>query len=240
MVTAKRIAGRMVRSAPTMRTHVAAALLLAWQVVALPATAQEDAWWTQRLTFGTGPALVENLWSKGRRMRAESVFDGHTIVTLVDEERYVIVDVLRREGVSIGRSPVAIGQDAGRQRPFAYEAAGLLKTAEKIGSEVRAGRDVDHYRITANDGDRSEVWVTQDELHLPMEELYRARDTGAKNQRIYLRWVQASFPDSLFQADPGVKLEKVSYDQYVERTRKGEAVGPAPPLYADLLHGRRE
>jgi len=223
-----------------MRIHLAAALLLAWHAAALPAAAQEDAWWTQRLTFGSGPAMVENLWCKGRRMRAESVFDGNTIVTLVDEERYTIIDVLRREGVSIARSPVSIGQDATRARPFAYEATSLLQTAEKIGSEVRAGRDVDHYRITGNDGDRSEVWVTQDELHLPMEELYRARDTGAKNQRIYLRWVQAAFPDSLFQPESGVKLEKITYDQYVERTRKGEAVGPAPPLYADLLHGRRE
>jgi hypothetical protein len=116
----------------------------------------------------------------------------------------------------------------------------MLKNAEKVGSEVRAGRDVDHYRSTASDGDRSEVWVTQDELHLPMEELFRARDTGAKNQRIYLRWVQAAFPDSLFEPEPGIKLEKLTYEQYVERIRKGEAVGPAPPLYADLLHGRRE
>jgi hypothetical protein len=223
-----------------MRTHVVAALFVAWHAAALPAAAQEDAWWTQRLTFGTGPALVENLWCKGRRMRAESVFDGNTIVTLVDHERYLIIDPLRGEGISIARSPIAIGQDAGRDRPFGYEARNLLNNAEKVGSEVRAGRDVDHYRITARDGDRSEVWVTQDELHLPMEELFRARDTGAKNQRIYLRWVQAAFPDSLFEAEPGVKLEKISYEQYVERTRKGEAVGPAPPLYADLLHGRRE
>jgi hypothetical protein len=223
-----------------MRTHVAAALLVAWHAAALPAFAQEDSWWTQRLTFGAGPALVENLWCKGRRMRAESVFDGHTIVTLVDEERYLIIDPLRGEGISIQRSPIAVGQDAGRARPFGYEAASLLKSAEKVGSEVRAGRDVDHYRSTASDGDRSEVWVTQDELRLPMEELFRARDTGAKNQRVYLRWVQAGFPDSLFQPGPGVKLEKIAYEQYIERTRKGEAVGPAPPLYADLLHGRRE
>jgi hypothetical protein len=223
-----------------MRTSVAAALLLACHALALPAAAQQDSWWTQRLTFGTGPALVENLWCKGRRMRAESVFDGHTIVTLVDEERYAIIDPMRGEGVSIARSQIAVGQDAGRGRPFGYEAENLLKNAEKVGSEVRAGRDVDHYRITASDGDRSEVWVTQDELHLPMEELFRARDTGAKNQRIYLRWVQAAFPDSLFEPGDGVKLEKIAYEQYVERTRKGEAVGPAPPLYADLLHGRRE
>jgi hypothetical protein len=224
-----------------MRTHAAAAaLFLALHALALPAAAQEDAWWTQRLTFGTGPALVENLWSKGRRMRAESVFDGNPVVTLVDAERYTIIDVLRGTGVSIARSPIAMGQDAKRERPFGYEARSLLEIAEKVGTEVRAGRDVDHYRATARDGDRSEVWVTQDELSLPMEELFRARETGAKNQRIYLRWVQAAFPDAFFEPGPGLKLEKLSYEQYVERTRKGEAIGPAPPLYADLLHGRRE
>jgi hypothetical protein len=223
-----------------MRTRLVALALASLLGAELASGAPEDGWWTQRLTFGEGPALVENLWCKGRRMRAESVFDGNPIVTLVDEHRYVIIDRLRRTGVSIGRSPTAIQQDAKRRRPFAEEAERLMaQGAEKVGSEVRAGQDVDHYRITSRHGDRSEIWLTQDELRLPMEELYRDRATGAKSQRVYLRWVQVGFPDSFFEPEEGVKLEELSYQEYLERTQKGP-VGPAPPLYAELLHGLKE
>jgi hypothetical protein len=226
-----------------MRTHAAAALLAALLLpLASPraAAAQEDSWWTQRMTFGEGPALVENLWMKGRRMRAETVVEGHTIVTLVDERRYVIIDVLGGTGISIARSPAAIAQDAKRKRPFGTEADDLLgKGAEKVGSEVRAGQEVDHYRHTDQAGNRSEVWVSQDELRLPLESRYRDRQTGILIRKVYLRWVQAAFPDSLFQPPPGVKLEEIGYEDYVKRSRQGP-VGPAPPFYSDLLHGHRE
>jgi hypothetical protein len=224
-----------------MRTRLA--LLLAASLAAPLAAraAPEAGWWTQRLSYGEGPMLIENLWSKGRRMRAESVFNGIPIVTLVDERRYVIIDVTRHTGVSIARSPVSMQQDAKRPRPFGYEVETLLaRGAEKVGSEVRAGQDVDHYRITSVHGDRDEIWVTQDELQLPMEELFRDRETGAKSQRVYLRWVQVGLPDEFFRPGPGVKLEEISYEEYVESTRKGQPPGPAPPLYSDLLHGRRE
>jgi hypothetical protein len=224
-----------------MRTHLAVAAVVAAVLASSgSARAQEAAWWTQRLTFGEGPAFAENLWSKGRRMRAESVVEGHRVTTLVDEKRYVIIDEFGRTGISIARSPRAIGQDAGRKRPFGNEADELLRDgAEKVGSEVRAGQDVDHYRIRRSDGDRDEVWVTQDESRLPLEAVYRDRGTGAMNRRVYLRWVEAPWPDALFEPGSDVKLEEISYDQYVERSRKGP-VGPAPPFYADLLHGARE
>jgi hypothetical protein len=227
-----------------MRTHVAALLPAAVLAVALaaprPADAQEDAWWTQRITFGEGPALVENLWSRGPRMRAESVFDGHTIVTLVDERRYMIIDELRRTGVSIERSKLATGQDEKRKRPFGNEGEDLLKKgAEKVGTEMRAGEEVDHYRITHADGDRTEAWLTKDAQKLPMEAIYRDRETGTMNRKVYLRWVQTAFPDAFFRPDDGVKLEQISYEDYLARSKQG-GVGPAPPFYGDLLHGVRE
>jgi hypothetical protein len=227
-----------------MRIHVAALLPAALFAASLaaprPAAAQEDAWWTQRLTFGEGPALVENLWSRGSRMRAESVFDGHTIVTLVDEHRYLIIDAIGRTGVSIARSPLATAQDAKRKRPFGNEGEDLLKKgAELVGTEMRAGQEVDHYRITRADGDRTEAWLTRDAQKLPMEAMYRDRDTGAMDRKVYLRWVQTSFPDAFFRPDPGVKLEEISYEDYVARSKTG-GVGPAPPFYGDLLHGVRE
>jgi len=223
-----------------MRTHLAAAVLAVAVFLVGSAGAQEASWWTQRLTFGEGPAFAENLWSKGLRMRAESVVEGHRVTTLVDEKRYVIIDEFGRTGISIARSPRAIGQDAKRKRLFGNEAEDLLRDgAEKVGSEVRAGQEVDHYRLTRKDGDRDEVWVTQDERRLPLETLFRDRSTGAMNRRVYLRWVEAPWPDALFEPAAGVKLEQLSYDEYLERSRKGP-VGPAPPFYSELLHGQRE
>ena len=81
----------MVRSVPVMRIQLAAVVLVAsLPALPLPARAQEaGAWWTQRLTYGAGPMLIENLWCKGPH-GAEFVFEGHPIVTLVDERRYVM------------------------------------------------------------------------------------------------------------------------------------------------------
>jgi len=224
-----------------MRTHLVAAVLAAAALsLSGSARAQEAAWWTQRLTFGEGPAFAENLWAKGRRMRAESVVEGHRLTTLVDEKRYVIIDELGGTGISIARSPRAIAQDAKRKRWFGNEVEDLLRDgAEKVASEVRAGQEVDHYRITRSDGDRDEVWVTQDESRLPLETVFRDRGTGTMNRRVYLRWVESAWPDSLFEPTRGSKLEEISYEDYVERSKKGP-VGPAPPFYADLLHGVRD
>ena len=127
-----------------------------------------------------------------------------------------------------------------RESPLVKKPDDLMRDgAEKVGSEMRAGREVDHYRLTRRDGDRDEVWVTQDESRLPLEAVYRERNTGTLSRRVYLRWVETAFPDELFQPADGVKLEEISYEDYVERSRKGP-VGPAPPFYADLLHGTRE
>lgn len=231
----------MVRSVPEMRTRFAAPAIAAL-LFAAPGVvgAQEASWWTQRITFGEGPAFVENLWQHGAKMRAESVVEGHRVITIVDAKRYTIVDDLGRTGVAIERSPHSIAQDAKRKRPFGNEADDVIRLgAEKIGSEVRAGQDVDHYRVTRSDGDRDEVWVTQDENRLPLEVVFRERSSGTKNRRVYLRWVETPFPKDLFEPPAGAKLESISYDDYVARSKQGP-VGPAPPFYSDLLHGTRE
>jgi hypothetical protein len=224
-----------------MRTQVAAlALALGLAAGAGPAAAQEAAWWTQRMTFGAGPAFVENLWAKGRQMRGESVVEGRRIVTYVDDKRYVIVDELGKAGISIERSPHSISQDARRKRPFGTELDDIVKLGgEKVGQEMRAGQEVDHYRVTRGDGDRDEVWVTTDATALPIESIYRDRSSGAANRRVYLRWVEANFPADFFAPPRDVKLEVLSYDEYVTRSKQGP-VGPAPPFYSDLLHGTRE
>jgi hypothetical protein len=218
----------------------AAALALGLLVSAGSATAQEVAWWTQRITFGAGPAFVENLWTKGRKMRAESVVEGRRVLTFVDEKRYVIVDELGKTGISIERSEHSIAQDAKRKRPFGNEADDVVKAGgETVGVEMRAGQEVEHFRSTLRDGDRDEVWVTKDERRLPIESVYRERQTGTTNRRIYLRWVEAAFPDEFFAPARDVKIETIGYDEYATKSKQGP-VGPAPPFYSDLLHGTRE
>jgi hypothetical protein len=230
----------MVRSAPVMRIQLAAALVASTLAFPGPTRAQEaSAWWTQRLTYGAGPMLIENLWCKGPRMRAEFVFEGHPIVTLVDERRYVMLDEVTRTGVAIARSPASIALDAKRARPFGREADDLIAAGgEKVGSEMRAGEEVDHYRLTTPGGDQREVWVSANPFRLPAEWRAFDRGTGQESRVVYLRWVQKSFPDALFQPDAGVKLEQLTYEEYVARSQKAP-VGPAPPLFSDLLHGPR-
>jgi hypothetical protein len=218
----------------------ALAALLATLAGAPPARAQEaSGWWTQRLTYGAGPMLVENLWSRGSHMRHEFVFEGHTIVTIVDERRYVMLDEVTRTGVSIARSPASIAQDAKRKRPFGNEADDLIaQGGEKVGTEVRAGQEVDQFRLTKSGGDQREVWASADELRLPAEWRSFDRASGQEVKVVYLRWVQGAFPDALFLPDPAVKLEPLTYEEYVARSQKA-VVGPAPPLFDYLLHGPR-
>jgi hypothetical protein len=222
-----------------MRSGLAAALALVLASAAAARAQDANAWWTQRLTYGAGPMIVENLWSKGPRMRAESVFLGHPIVTLVDERRYVMIDEVTRTGVAIARSPASIALDAKRKRPFGHEADDLIaEGGEKVATEVRAGEEVDHYRLTKPGGNQREVWASADAFKLPSEFRTFDRASGQETRVMYVRWVQQAFPDALFQPEPGVKLEELSYEEYVARSERGP-VGPAPPLYADLLHGPR-
>ena len=149
-----------------MRTRVAALAALALAVAAAPdPTRAEPAngWWTQRLTYGAGPMLVENLWCKGPRMRAEFVFEGHPIVTLVDEHRYVMFDEVTRTGVAIARNPAAIALDAKRGILFAPtgSAAFDFYGADRLGDNLYAnslialdatsGRRLWHFQFVKHD-----------------------------------------------------------------------------------------
>lgn len=218
------------------------ALLLAMALGA-PAGAQErgpDTWYTQRMTVGPGPILVEQLWSKGVRLRALAVVRGRPILTLVDPERYVIIDQVNRTGVSIERSPRSVSEDPTRGRPFGTEGQRLLGLgAERVGTEVVGGQEVEHFRVTNRRG-REELWVTQDGDRLPIRFSRWDRKAGVEIQYHYLDWARAvELPDSFFAPAPDINLERVAYDDYVTRS-KTAPVGPAPPFFATLLHGTRQ
>lgn len=230
----------MVRSAPVMRISLRLLPLLPMLFLATPSAGQPlDTWYASRMTMGGAPVLVEYFWSMGHRMRAQSVVGGRPLLTLVNEKRYIIIDGMARTGISIERSPIAIRQDADRGRPFGNEAERMIAGgAEMVGTTVVAGQDAERYRVTDAAG-RREVWVTKDELRVPIQVMRRDRRSGTEIHSQYLDWNHGvALPDAFFEPPPDVTLESYTYDAYIEASQKG-AVGPAPPFYADLLHGVR-
>lgn len=238
----------MVRSAAVKRTGtagrcwsglrgLAAACALAASLAPAAASAQTT-WHATRVTSGDVPFHVDHLWSKGAKFRAQTVLGGHPILTLVSGERYLIIDVLAGRGVSIQRSPAAVALDARRTRPFGHEYESLMALgAEKVGLEERAGRRCEVWRSTEIDR-RRELCVTADENRLPLE--YQESDRGRAETAVtrYLDWSRdMPVPDAFFEPDPRVQLEHIDYQSYLSRASK-EQIGPAPPFFRELLHGK--
>ena len=224
---------------PAARSARCAALALL--LLAAPVVAQEipDTWYAERIISGDTPPIVEHLWSKGPKLRAETVVGGQPIVTLVNGERYITIDRISRTGVSIERRPDAIREDAERGRPFGNEGT-ILQSAggEKISTEKVGGRPCELYRLTNSEG-RQEVCVSQDQARLPLERRAWWRKSGKEAVTQYLDWVSGiMLPDDFFEVDSSVKLESMSYDEYLRRAGK-EEIGPAPPLFRELLHGTK-
>jgi hypothetical protein len=237
------IASRRVRPALRVRSlsagsacRTALALLLA-----APVVAQEmpDTWYAERIISGDTPPIVEHLWSKGPKLRAETVVGGQPIVTFVNGERYITIDRISKTGVSIQRSRDAIGEDAERGRPFGNEGS-ILQAAggEKVSTEKVGGRSCELYRLTNAEG-RQEACISLDQIRLPLQVKVWRRKSGKEALTRYLDWV-AGLPlnDDFFEPDASVKLEQVSYEDYVRRAGK-EQIGPAPPFFRGLLHGTR-
>jgi len=219
----------------------AALALLALLLIAAPALAQEapGTWYAVRVISGDTPPVVEHLWSKGSKLRAETVIGGRPVVTLVSGERYMTIDTLSNTGVSIQRSPRAIGEDGRRGRPFGNEAS-ILESAggEKVSVEQVGGSECDLYRLTNSEG-RQEVCVSRDEARLPLLLRVWRRTSGKEAVTRYLDWIPGlALSDDFFQPDPRAALEPLTYDDYVRRAG-GEEIGPAPPLFRELLHGTR-
>jgi hypothetical protein len=172
-------------------------------------------------------------------LRAETIVGGTPIVTLVSGEFYTIIDVLSQTGVAIRRSPAAIAADKTRakERPFGREGQEMVaKGAEFVRSETLSERPTRLHRLTDDRG-KTEVWLSDDKRKLPIRVIFYTRDTGAKSTTDYIDWI-ADLPltDAFFEPDPRAQLERVEYADYLTRSETGP-VGPAPVLFANLLHG---
>jgi hypothetical protein len=85
---------------------------------------------------------------------------------------------------------------------------------------------------------RHEVWVTADDSALPIRIDSTDRESGVHIVTDYVDWLSAvELPAAFFDPDPRIQLERLEYDEYVQRATQGP-VGPAPVLFGDLLHGR--
>jgi len=199
-----------------------------------------DTWYAQRITHGDTGVAVENYWSKGRKLRAEMVIGGASLVTLVSGEFYSIVDLTNQRGVKIRRSPDALALDRSKpgERPFGNEGVELLaKGAELVRSDNLGDRPVRVLRLTDDRG-RREVWLTDDKQKLPLRVDFVARDTGVHTTTDYIDWISGQpLPDVFFEADPRIELETVEYADYLKRVGTSP-VGPAPVMFAPLLHGK--
>jgi hypothetical protein len=231
------------RSVPTLSSHLVVRALTGLALLAAaagaPAAAQQVIY-TERITGGDLPARVEHLWALGPTMRAATVVGGHPIVTLVIGDRYVMYDAAVGSGISIARHPGSIAGDETRGRPFGNELDFILEMgAEKVGEEKLAGRSCDLYRVSHDRG-KIEVCAAQDELRLPLVRRNWLKATGNRAETRYLEWVRnmAAAPN-FFEPDPRITIEAMTYEEFRTRSAGGQAVGPAPVLYPELLHAKR-
>jgi hypothetical protein len=203
-------------------------------VVSLP-----DTWYAQVLAHSDAGLNVTDFWSKGSKLRAETVVAGRRIVTLVNGDTYYAYDRLDGTGVAIARAESAMRQDAKRVRPFGNELAVLLRQgAEHVDREKLGGRVVDHYRVTDTIGKR-QLWVTADPFALPVRLEIFMRSNGSTVQTDYLNWLHGlPIADSFFEPEPTLILKHMSSQEYLTTSPEGGKLGPVPVLYSDLLVGR--
>jgi len=196
-------------------------------------------WYSQALAQGPGGLNVTQFWSKGSKLRAETVVAGRKVITLVNGDWYYAYDATRGHGIRIRRAPQAIAKDTPYRRPFGNETAKLIEQgAEKIRDEEFHGREVEVYQLTDRLGRRM-VWATKDALGIPLRvEMYN-RATASRRATDYIDWLTGlALPDTYFEPDPGVEIKTYEFEEYLRETAAVGAVGPVPVLYTDLLRGR--
>ena len=227
---------------PFLRPLVTVCALLALAAVAGGAAEPDKkpsgptTWYAQALTRGEGGLNVTHIWSKGAALRAETVVAGHKIVTIVRGDRYYAYDGLTGEGLSIRRDPAVVAADRPEQRPFAREYDVLTKQgAELVREETMLGRRAGIYRLTDDLG-RRELWVTQDEMRIPLRIDIFDRQTATQRTTDYVNW-QSDFaiPDTFFTPDARGALTEMDYTEYLRRSAQEGAVGPVPVLYTHML-----
>jgi hypothetical protein len=228
-----------------MRRLLRTAALLLAALGAAAAHAQEPAprgpatWFAQALAYTETGLNVTYFWSKGPKLRVETVIAGRMITTIVSGQTYYAFDSVGQDGIAVTRSPKAVAADARGERPFGREFETLVALgAELVREETLMGRPCEVFRLTDGLG-RRELWVTKDKVRLPVRAVVFRRDTGRTSTTDFINWLTGlSIADGFFEPPPAIGFERLELQTYLQRTTAGEAVGPVPVLYTDLLVGR--
>lgn len=205
--------------------------------------ASAETWYAQRISSGECvPLRIEDLWSRGAWLRAETVIGGRPIVTIVRGDRYITVDRLSGSGVSVKRHPNAQAADEPKGRPFGNELRELRRAGgELVGEEeLGGGAKCALWRLTSNEG-RTEVCTSQEDSPRIFFVRRWDRASNCNLQWRYVQWLRDfEMKGSFFAAPAKAKIESYSYEKYVQSLGQS-AAGPAlPPLIPLLLHGPRE
>jgi len=201
--------------------------------------ASEITWYAQALAQGPGGLNVTQFWSKGSKLRAETVIAGHKVVTIVAGEWYCAYDAALGEGIRVRRAPEALAKDVPYRRPFGNDALKLIQQgAELVRQEDFHGRDADVYQLTDVLGRRT-VWVSKDALNIPLRiEIYN-RSHQTRQSTDYTDWLTGlRLRDAFFEIPPGTHFEEYDIEGYARAIADEGSVGPVPVLYMDLLRGR--
>jgi hypothetical protein len=196
-------------------------------------------WYAQALSQGPGGLNVTQFWSKGAKMRSETVVSGHKVVTIVNGEWYVAYDATKGLGIRVQRTKEAIANDAPFKRSFGNEAVKLIKRGgEKIREETFHGRPAVVYQLTDELGRRT-IWTTTDALNIPLRIEFYNRRTANQQTTDYLDWLTGLvIPDTFFNPDERMDIKSYTFEEYAHFTSKIGGIGPVPVLYMDLLRGR--
>lgn len=234
---------------PALRIALSVGLILAGFAIRAPAEDTPDpkepagpmTWYAQALARGRAGLNVTHFWSKGPYLRSETVVAGHRVVTIVKGEWYYAYDGLTGRGLAIRRDPAAVALAVKHGRPFGHEYESLLSQgAELVKEEEVLGRKTGVYRVTDDHG-RRELWVTLDEERLPLRIEIYDRKSADRRYTDYVNWQSGlSIPDSFFEPEANVALERIELEEYFARTLAQGPVGPVPVLYTRLLHVRGE
>lgn len=196
-------------------------------------------WFSQVISHSDTGINVGYFWSKGAKLRAETVIAGRRVTTLVSGNTYYAYDAVSQNGVAIIRNPRAIAADARGERPFGREFEKLLSQgAELVREEAVNGRECEVFRLTDQLG-RRELWVTKDKLRLPVRVVVYRRDTQKTTATDFVNWLTGlAIADGFFEPESSIAFERLDFDTYMQRSSTGEPIGPVPVLYTDLLVGR--
>jgi hypothetical protein len=197
-------------------------------------------WHADSVTESPAGLSFTSYWSKGRSLRSYTVIQGRPVLTLVHGEWYYTIDELGGKGVAVQRSPRALQEDAKVERPFANEAEFVIsRGGEVIKTESNGPIKINVWRLSDGSA-RREVWVPAEGERVPLQVVTFDRQLGAERRVRYISWARdIELPDRFFEPDPRIEFERLTYQEYMDRSAEGGQVTPIPILFSELLHGTR-